>query len=427
MAQVVLTPARPGTTRRVASSTWIGPSLVVIASTFNLLFCFLNTKGLHLGLQQVALAQIMIFGCGLFAVRRSVDQAYATGAAMLVLLVIGLKVFNRDVDLKILFDVGLIPVFMLLGRASSLKQADRVVTILIICVVGIGLFELLAPTIYERIFNIREYYVTKGALDADYNAGDEGGFLPNGQRVGDAGRNILPGLLGPHRVASIFLETVSMGNFAIICLIWLLASRPASTWRRMFLIGGAVAAIVLSDSRFGMGCSLLLLAVWGGGWHRSRAFTFLLPIGALVALCAYGLTQHVAPGRYPWILSDDLQGRLRFSGAMLDFWPVGSWFGLVASPTYTADTGYAYLLNQIGLPAAIILWGALVFSPTRSSKDRPMRGYIALYLATSLCVGASPFSIKTAALAWFLVGALQSSSAQTGPYGSRSEAAARLR
>ena len=82
--------------------------------------------------------------------------------------------------------------------------------------------------------------------------------------------------------------------------------------------------------------------------------------------------------------------------------PSGS--GCCASQVYTADTGYAYVVNNLGLPMALLLLASFALHPVVRPEAVRMRALIAIYIATSLCIGASIFTIKTAALLWFLYG-----------------------
>ena len=90
---------------------------------------------------------------------------------------------------------------------------------------------------------------------------------------------------------------------------------------------------------------------------------------------------------------------------MLDYWGLPQWFGLQASQVYTSDTGYAYVVNNLGLPLTLFLLGIFAFHRPKTPEAISMKAIIAVYMATSLCIGANMFTIKTAAICWFLYGA----------------------
>jgi len=114
---------------------------------------------------------------------------------------------------------------------------------------------------------------------------------------------------------------------------------------------------------------------------------------------------HQLPSIRPYIMSDDFPGRLLFSGRLLNYWGWPQWFGLARSPIYVDDTGYAYVINNMGLPLTLGLLGLMVMKVPATREAASMKAMIIVYMATSLCIGANMFTIKTAALAWFLYGA----------------------
>jgi len=148
----------------------------------------------------------------------------------------------------------------------------------------------------------------------------------------------------------------------------------------------------------------LMAIVWLEVLHRSRLVIFCLPLLAMFVLLIVG-SLHEMPGVQPSILTDDFPGRLLFSGRLLDYWNLPQWFGFAASQVYTSDTGYAYVVNNLGLPLALFLLGIFAIQTPRTPEALSMKAMITVYMATSLCIGANMFTIKTAALCWFLYGA----------------------
>jgi putative polymerase len=104
-----------------------------------------------------------------------------------------------------------------------------------------------------------------------------------------------------------------------------------------------------------------------------------------------------------------------FSGRLLDFWNLQQWLALSPSQVYTADTGYAYVINNLGLPLALFFLGIFAFLKPRTPEAASMKAMIAVYMAASLCIGANMFTIKTAALCWFLYGAANAVSTDGRP------------
>ena len=75
------------------------------------------------------------------------------------------------------------------------------------------------------------------------------------------------------------------------------------------------------------------------------------------------------------------------------------------------DSGYAYALANFGLPMCVLLWLAFVAFPARNEPALRFKLLLGVYACALLCVsGSSLFSLKTAALAWFALGALSAQS-----------------
>jgi putative polymerase len=146
-----------------------------------------------------------------------------------------------------------------------------------------------------------------------------------------------------------------------------------------------------------------MLLAWLLPVFKARPVIFLLPVLTVLALTIAG-SIHELQGIKPSILSDNLPGRLLFSGRLLNDWTLQNWLGLSVSPVYTSDTGFAYLINNLGLPLGIFLLAIFAFHPVLRQEAAGMKAMVGIYFAASLCIGASVFSIKTAALLWFLYG-----------------------
>ncbi len=385
---------------------WAGPVLTVAATTFNLVLCFINTKHwMTVGTLHVALCSLAIEGAGLLVVWQDVGLASLEVAALTGLGVAGLAALNPALDLKIVFDLAIPPVFFLLGRRTALRDADRVLGWLLVLVIAVGLVEIEFTDLFQTQLDILGFYTNKGLVDVNatnYNANQ---FFTSAERSADAGRTMLPFLFGPHRVSSIFLEPISMGGFPIVGLAWLLSVRLPWTFRRWMLLCGIGLCIVLPDSRYAALSCLLLAAFRFVPWRTSSAVAALLPIAAVLGLLLLGAAT-LQPFEVPLLLSDDFPGRLTYSGKLLFSWGWADWLNLDPTPTYTSDTGYAYLVKGVGLPLALLLLFHAA-SGRLAGRAATMRGMVALYAATALCIGASFFSIKTAGLLWFLYGAAQ--------------------
>ena len=377
--------------------------LVACCGLFNMALCFLGTRGwLHVSSTGVIVCELALLSIGLLMIRREIDGNACRVALVLALYLASAKLINPGLDLKILHDLAIIYIFYELGRKVTARTGSVAVWTVMVIVLAVGMFELLFTTAFGQVFDVWNYYVDKGALSSDVVNYSQTNLFLSANRGEGMGRTFLPSLLGVHRVSSIFLEPDSMGNFAAITFGWSL-SAGREQYRRGLLLALSIFCIILADSRFATGCCALMLIVRFTPIRRSRVAVFAIPLVVMTALLVFGWANEI-PGWVPGISNDDLTGRLLFSGRVLDYLTVPNWLALTRSAIYTSDTGYAYVINNVGLPLALFLLGAFAAQKPRSRQAEIMKAMIAVYLATSLCVGASVFTIKTASLLWFLYG-----------------------
>jgi putative polymerase len=397
--------------RPASTAVLTGSRLVLAAATFNMVLCFISTRsGLHISNAVVILFELMILGAGLFAARSRITERAVRITGVTTMLLIGLKFVNPGLDLKILHDLGIMYIFYELGMLASAQEGNRTLWIVMAIVLPIGLFELLLPGQFGTMFDVWSYYVDKGVISQTTVNYSNTTLFISGNRGSAMSRTFFPSLFGSHRVSSIFLEPVSMGNFSVIVFAWCLSTRIGKLWSRILLVALGAFCFVLGDSRFASACWLVMLALRMMPLHRSRFVVFCLPLLVMLALLVNG-SLHELPGVVPSIMGDNFAGRLLFSGRLLDYWNLQQWLALSPSPVYTADTGYAYVINNLSLPLALFFLGVFAFLKPRTPEAASMKAMIAVYMAASLCIGANMFTIKTAALCWFLYGTANAVSA----------------
>jgi putative polymerase len=401
-------------------------SLIVAASVFNLVLCFIETRHWATpGNTGIIMVELLILACGLFLIRHHLSRSTIQIGLLVLLYLLGIKLINPSLDLKIYHDLAIICIFFIIGTQSSMETGNRVIWIIMTIVLGVGLFEWLLPVQFGNTFDVWSYYVDKGTLGHDVINYSQSNLFLSSNRGNSAARTFLPGLLGTHRVSSIFLEPVSMGNFAAIVVVWCLSTTEKKRWNHALLITLAAVCIVLGDSRFGSACCMIMLLLRFVPAIQSKFVVFLMPIFLMLALMLAGEI-HEVPGVVPAIQSDNFPGRLLFSGRLLDYWQLPQWLGFAPSPVYTSDTGYAYFVSNLGLPLGVIMLGIFAAYTPKYKDAAIMKAMIAIYYATSLGVGSSIFSMKTGALLWFLYGTTNALRVRSIPPVKKDEASVRV-
>ena len=198
---------------------------------------------------------------------------------------------------------------------------------------------------------------------------------------------------------------MSAGNFGIIVFMWALVRSLME--RRIFwgFFASGLLIIVLSDSRFGaFFCAICLLLALVPASIRT-ALVAVLPVCGLLAVVVLpdAMAEH-------YRISAGLMGRVDLAGRILDRFDALNWFGLTPPEFVTSDSGYAYALAGLGIIGLIIFWALLMSTKGFGSRFYLFRDLAGAYFAVLLCISNSPFTIKTGALLWFLVGVLSRAS-----------------
>jgi putative polymerase len=368
-------------------------ALVLAALTFNAVLCFINTVLFPVNeLLVMALELLIVTAALLFALDRR-PEPYLVLALFLSYAFL-IMAMRPMFDPKAIRDFMIPIAFYLLGRRRpSLVVADRTALVSGLIVLAFGLFEYFDMDMFEKYVNVIHYYVARGTVASTQVSDQTGTLFPSGFRP-DA-RSLLP-FLGSHRVSSVFLEPVSAGNFGAILYLWAL-HRPAMRGRLVAFVC-AVATIVLADARFGAYTCVAATATALVFYRLPRPVWFLVPFVIMLGLAVYGFESI----QVNW--ENDLSGRLLWTARLLTSLSFDGMMGISPNKPFLSDSGYAYSLNEIGLVGFVFYWGMFIFSGPRDPVAWRFRACIATYISLLLLISDSPYTIKTAALLWFMLG-----------------------
>lgn len=390
----VLTPV---TTDRIAT-TWV--SFILIASVvYQAVLALIHTHVHRSSALLVAGAEFLIYLACVLVLARRIRLEFVTVIALVLAYLLLLTIFREGLDFKGFRDVMIPLLFYWLGRhVGDIGYADRLLKGLVVAVLIVGFFELFFLPQYTYLLDIFSYYVSTGTVTISTNFIRDSALNLNGLRPEGIGRTILPSLLGSHRVSSVFLEPVSLGNFAVVVAAWGL-SKPRAEFRSMlFFLLSAVVLVALADSRYGLivvsALILIRIAIHG----RMHVAFVVLPFVSIIALVLIGLY-------FDGGVADNIMGRLYWTGDTLLGFDLGKMIGVQGFNLPYGDMGYAYLLSRWGVLLCLAMWGALWLVRMADERGVRFRAYAALYISLILTVsGTSFFALKTAGLLWFLVG-----------------------
>lgn len=375
-------------------------ALAVIGTLANTLLALLNAHGLSLGRSAVVASEALILaGAGLVLLRTGFTRddmppiVLLYVFATLTVLVSLLSGFPFPDPLR---NAAIIALFTMLGLRSDVATVRRIFWILSLVVLAGLLLEIVSTSAYVWMFKPAAYYEsTRGVETAVW---DETGLFRNA--VGFESRFSF-GLID-HRSASVFLEQVSLANFAAVLSVFLLALWPRLNLRERILHTGLIVLILLTNSTR---TSTALALVSVGGYfiypHLPRRLTLALaPAAIVVALIVY-----LAFNR----ISDDLIGRVGITGQVLSTIDVGTLLGARAGRSNNLlDSGYGYIIASGSIIGAMALWicYSLVL-PGRTVAQRRCAWGLAVYAFSNLMIGGTAiFSLKVSAILWLLVGCM---------------------
>jgi putative polymerase len=293
--------------------------------------------------------------------------------------------------------VLLIPIFVALGMAFAKGNIVRLFCALQVLILVVMVFEALAPSVFADTLRPWDYYVRTRSLYRESWHPDSGLYI---SAIRPGGRIIFE-WLGIHRLSSIFLEPVSLGNWCIIVTIFGTAFwRLLSVRALVFLILSNIILLIGSDGRLALTAIaiILVLSIFARMLPRYLYLAYL-PAAMLIAIVlatVFGFDT----------ISDDFPGRIAKTAIFLTSMDLPSLLGF--DPTLinrSYDSGISYLILTQSVVGGIVLWAAICFlqPPTSRHAVVLMHG-ICVYASLLLMVSFSLFSIKTAAPLWFLYG-----------------------
>lgn len=374
-------------------------SIIVAISCYQLLLCFLNTHGIIVTNALVSVTEILILTATAVKVipKRRVEEL--AGLALLIGIFLFLWAFRGEIDLFGPRNIVVIMLFLWLGQSLHSKDdANKIIWIISGIVLFFGFMEYFLTDTYLKTFDILHYYINRGQTSEAQTTYLQNNLFVSGMRP--SGRNILP-FLGDQRVSSIFLEPVSMGNYAIIVAMWAL-SYDFKEWKKSwghFLTSALL--IIACDSRFASMVIVLLILVRVIPLAQKKSLLVVMPIPILMGL-VYFASNRLANGE-----NDDLPGRIMRTGEALLNIDLLHFLGLSA-PENFFDMGIPYSLETFGVVLSILLWLGLCSLHATEAAGVRFKAMIAVYCLGLLMIsGTSFYSSKTAAILWLMMGALQ--------------------
>jgi putative polymerase len=390
--------------RFASADEWLPAVVLVWATMFNAVLAIVNAHVLKLSPAAVIGAESITTIASLLLAFLRYRPEMKTWAVLfgLMLLIFTVESLARgDVQAKNVRDVLIIPTYILLGLASPRRFLIPTVCVIHAIVIAVGLFEALDTEGYARLFDVQSYYINTRGYDDDNFWNKQSDLFVSAIRPGE---RIFLSFLDLHRLSSVFLEPVSLGNYCCIITAFICACfRRLSYGALAFLIVGNVLVLIGCDGRLaGLSSIAIIAAALIAPYLPRGAAALYLPLTLALAFAAvYAFGLRAGP--------DDLPGRVALTVELLRQYELPEYFGLSDRFVWLAvDSGIAYLVNSQTILGFALIWAFIVLgaSEKRADQVRYTHG-IVTYLSLAMLVSFSMLTVKTAALMWFAQGTLQ--------------------
>ncbi len=376
------------------------PAILVIACiAFNFGLCFINANVTPISAGPIILCEIILIGLSAAYGFRRLTKAKIFWLGVLALQIFWLGLLSmakQELLMKPLRDVMILPIFVTLGLAAYRLEFTKILLWISAAITALAMFEVLAAQTFLMIFNFKSYFVAKGAMeDLNWLALNTfaSGIRPGGRFLFD-----LPGV---HRISSVFLEPVSLGFYAFISALYFVCVKNTMT-RLQYGLGLFISFLLiwLSDGRMALGCLIIMLSFRSIFSRLDHRFSLLI-----FPLCLF-LAYVVDQAQILNITGEGLGARIHSTMMVLSQSNFDILLGL-SKYAFTADSGLADLLQNQGILGVVLYW----ISPALFIRKLPQQARIylfglSIYLSFGFLLSPAVFSIKTAALLWFLYGYL---------------------
>src|SRR3954451_21054584 len=219
------------------------PALVLIlADLFNPLLAIVNAHVIPLNQASVVGAELaLVVAAHTIAGVNYRPQMLTWYALVAVLLVFATcrSIALEAIEPKYLRDALLIPTFIVLGMTFDKRNLTRVVVAIHAVVLIVLVLEALDTPAYSDLFRVQDYYInTRGYEAADF-WNKQSDLYVSATRPDSR----LFSFMDLHRLSSIFLEPVSLGNYCVVIVAFVCARYSSlSVMARAFLIVGTLVA-----------------------------------------------------------------------------------------------------------------------------------------------------------------------------------------
>jgi hypothetical protein len=363
----------------------------------------MKARGFPISLPMVIMTELLVLAAACIALLRSGFHRSDMPALLLfgffLFAAVLISLVNEAVVIEMARNAAIVAIFLMIGYRASEKAVTRTFAIVSGLMFAVLLLESVWTIGYARLFEPGLYFEeTRGIARNEF---DEIGLFANA--LGFEDRFAILNIVA-HRTSSLYLEQVSLANFAIILTIFLV-----SFWTRIplwlrFAYPLLIAFIlVTNNSRTALAIIIAAPVVYYLAPKLPRLVTLGIMPGILLAAL-------VVASVSPPSQEDNFVGRIGLTVQTLRDLDITAILGAEAThAAIFADSGYTFVIYGSSILGLTVLWLFFsLISAGRGAAQKRAGIMMGLYLFMNLTVsGTSVFSIKTAALLWLMIGFLR--------------------
>jgi hypothetical protein len=375
--------------------------LVFLAVFYNGLLAFLNANFFHVGFGLTVFFEIMVMGFSLIIIFltgfRKDESVFLLGFVLFFAIAVYLSTINGRPTFDGLRNYLVMFVFFSIGIRLSLEEIIKIFFIVTCVVLAFLLLEMFFLKSYVSFFQPSLYYeATRGVEVKETN---EIGIFNNA--LGFETRFSF-GFFDIPRTSSVFLEQVSLANFASVLSIFVIVFyKMLSKKYIVFFLFTVFLILVTNNTRTASVLFLVLVLGYKVFPLLPRYFNSLIPVFVLLVAVIINFI-------YSDVVGDNLIGRVNVSMEHFFNLSLCSFIGCDSGNlTKLYDSGYAYIVAANTLVGALFIWFLISFVLRQKSHVTKRAAYsVSLYFFLNMLIGGTAiYSIKVASLLWLIVGA----------------------
>ncbi|MBS0270911.1 MAG: hypothetical protein JSS54_18305, partial [Proteobacteria bacterium] len=195
--------------------------MMIVTLLFNAVLAVINARVMPVTTGEVIAAELTIFFFSTLLLVLTLgphDRPWLVLMLSFVGLGLIISLFRDELAAKNIRDVLSIPVFLMLGLRYSRNPVSLFLKLHILIVI-FAVLEVSNPDLFSDIFDVRSYYINSRNYASDDFWNSDSSLFISATRPGER----FFSFIDIHRVSSIFLEPVSLGNYVCVIVILLIS------------------------------------------------------------------------------------------------------------------------------------------------------------------------------------------------------------